>query len=204
INCTELLSYLKTASVITGDEKYDRIYRELAKEKGYLEQARAPMPNDPALWTHIDASLLTLTLHALLLSEEDPDYLEVYREGVRQWYEEIEDEDCPLFSFTCGAIADIDIDAEACVEFLRDAPLDLIEWTVDNSSREDVSLVRSPELDHWQLDRLLPPSERAVMRWDKNPWSAVRGFGGQVESTGVYWLLPYWMGRYYGFIGAAE
>ncbi|MCA9448940.1 MAG: regulator, partial [Candidatus Omnitrophica bacterium] len=94
INCTELLSYLKTASVITGDAKYDRFYRELAKEKGYLEQARAPMPNDPALWTHIDASLLTLTLHALLLSEEDPNYLEVYREGVRQWYEEIEDEDC--------------------------------------------------------------------------------------------------------------
>ncbi len=204
INCAELLSYLKTAYAVTGDEKYDRVYKELAEEKGYLEMARAPMPNDPALWTHIDASLLTLTLHALLLSETDPEYLKTYREGVRQWHDEVEDEYCPLFSFSAGAIADIDIDSEACVEFLRDAPLDLIEWTVDNSKREDIDLVRSPELDHWQTDRLLPASERAVMRWDRNPWTAVRGDGGRVESSGVYWLLPYWMGRYYGFIGAAE
>jgi hypothetical protein len=28
----------------------------------------------------------------------------------------------------------------------------------------------------------------------------VQGDGGQTESDGVFWLLPYWMGRYYGYI----
>ena len=86
----------------------------------------------------------------------------------------------------------------------RDAPLDLIHWTVDNSAREDVNLVRYPELYDWQVDRLLPASERYTMCWDKNPYAASGGENGRRESTGIYWLLPYWMGRYYGFIEAPE
>jgi hypothetical protein len=89
---------------------------------------------------------------------------------------------------------------EDSLMFLRDAPLDLVRWTVDNTRREDLKRVRAPELETWQTDRLPPPSERGVMRWDDNPWRAVQGDGGQTESDGVFWLLPYWMGRYYGYI----
>ena len=92
------------------------------------------------------------------------------------------------------------------VAFLRDTPLDLRQWTVDNSARADVKQVRHPMLDPLQLDRMLPPSERGVMRWDKNPWTTVAGdfsdAEGRLESSGVFWLLPYWMGRYAGFIEA--
>jgi len=52
----------------------------------------------------------------------------------------------------------------------------------------------------FELDRILPPSERATSRSDSNLYSAVRGEDGMSESSGVVWLLPYWMGRYYGFI----
>ena len=69
-----------------------------------------------------------------------------------------------------------------------------------NSNREDVDIVRTPELEQLQTDRLLPPSERGVIRWDENPWKAVQGDGGYTESDGVWWLLPYWMGRHYGYI----
>ena len=59
-----------------------------------------------------------------------------------------------------------------------------------------------------QTDRMPPPSERGVMRWDKNPWAAISGdFGdsrGSLESCGVFWLLPYWMGRYHGFFDAVK
>jgi hypothetical protein len=63
-----------------------------------------------------------------------------------------------------------------------------------------VRLVRFPVIEDWQVDRLLPPSERALGKWDKNPYSAVGGSGGYSESSSVHWLLPYWMGRYYGII----
>ena len=50
--------------------------------------------------------------------------------------------------------------------------------------------------------RVLAPGERATMRSDSNVYSAVRGEDGMSESSGVFWLLPYWMARYYGYIGA--
>jgi hypothetical protein len=94
------------------------------------------------------------------------------------------------------------------VAFLRDTSLDLRQWTVDNSGRNDVRLVRRPMLEPLQIDRMLPASERGVMRWDKNPWPAQSGDfhdpEGRLESCGVFWLLPYWMGRHAGFIGAGE
>ncbi len=202
INCTELLSYLKTAYHITGDEKYEREYRRLIDDHGYLEGARRPKTDNPSEFTHIDDELLALTLPGLLLSEKDPELRAAYEEGLRQWHSVIAGEFSPYYNFTMGALGSGDIKVEECVAFLRDAPLDLIRWTVDNTKREDLELVRRPELDHWQTSRLVPPSERGVMRWDKNPWSAVRGDGGHTESSGVYWLLPYWMGRYYGYIAA--
>jgi hypothetical protein len=40
----------------------------------------------------------------------------------------------------------------------------------------------------------------------KNPWDFISGDvpnpAGIYESSGVFWLLPYWMGRYYVFIAA--
>ena len=71
---------------------------------------------------------------------------------------------------------------------------------MDNSRREDVTLVRAPEFEQWQTARWLPVDENSFFRWDDNPRVANRGAGGHLESDGVFWMLPYWMGRYYGFI----
>ncbi|HDP33689.1 MAG TPA: regulator [Candidatus Hydrogenedentes bacterium] len=204
INATELLCFLKTTAHLTGDEKYEREYRRLMDEYGYLELARAPKPTNPAERTCIDSELLALVFPALLGVETNPVIREAYLQGLHQWFGQVEKDYSPFFNFTCGAYGVKDFGLEKCVAFLRDAPLDLIYWTVDNRQREDVTLVRYPELYGWQTDRLLPASERYVMRWDKNPYDAVNGFDGYCESTGVYWLLPYWMGRYYGFIEAPE
>ncbi len=55
-------------------------------------------------------------------------------------------------------------------------------------------------MEDLQTSKLAPPSERGIMRWDKNPWRAVQGDGGNSESDGVYWMLAYWVGRYYEII----
>lgn len=204
INAIELLSYLKTTAHLTGDSKYDREYRRLMDEYGYLDLARAPKPTNPAERTDIDSSLLALIFPALMSTETDPVLHDAFLEGLHQWYGQVANDHNPFFNFICGAHGVKEFNLEQCVAFLRDAPLDLIHWTVDNSRREDLTLVRYPELYNWQVDRLLPASERYVMRWDKNPYDAVGGENGARESTGIYWLLPYWMGRYYGFIGAPE
>lgn len=204
INATEILSFLLVTHHLTGDEKYLTVYDDLVENHGYLELARAPQITDPENFTHIDSILLAMTFPGLLMTEGRPEHKEAFLEGLNQWFPYIRDEWSPYYNFLYGAFGEEDFLAPECVSFLRDAPLDLVRWRMDNSVREDVQLVRSPERDHWQTSRMLPPSERAMLRWDKNPWSAVQGDGGHTESSGVYWLLPYWMGRYYGFIAAPD
>lgn len=89
---------------------------------------------------------------------------------------------------------------ESSLFFLRDAPWDLRRWRIDNKGRADVAACYFPEMEQVQLKRLLPISERSFFRWDDNPWYPVDGDDGATESDGVFWLLPYWMGRYYGFL----
>lgn len=202
VNATEILSFLKAAHHMTGEARFEDAYRKLMDDYGYLNFARAAKPTNPSEFTHIDAELLVMVWPALLMGESDPMVRAVYEMGLDQWYAMIAHEHSPFFAFTYAGYGGQPAALEESVAFLRDAPLDLIHWTVDNRHRDDLNLVRWPQLDRLQTDRLPPASERGVMRWDKNPWQAVQGDGGQTESAGVYWLLPYWMGRYFGLIAA--
>lgn len=204
INAFEILSFLETAYHITGDERYQREARRLIEDYGYAELARRPKTYGRSERTHIDDSLMYQAAPGLLRYENDPELAAIYREGYTWAYRTVDDEMNPLYNFMFGMLTGDDCDLEGSVFFLRDHPLDLRQWRIDNSTREDIELVRRPMLSPLQLDRMLPPSERGVMRWDKNPWTYVSGdFNdpeGRLESSGVFWLLPYWMGRYAGFI----
>ncbi|NUM52828.1 MAG: regulator [Candidatus Hydrogenedentes bacterium] len=201
INATELLMFLKTSYFITGDKKYQEHYEKLIKDDGYAELARHAKTYHPSERTHIDDELLSFAYPALLSCENDPALLSIYRESFDWWYKGLSRDESPYFNFVYGAYGGKEFNPEDAVEYLRDAPLDLIDWRVDNSTREDVTLVRAPEIEPLQTDRMLPPSERAVMRWDKNPWMAVNGSNGDNEQSGAGWLMPYWFGRYHGYIG---
>ena len=45
-----------------------------------------------------------------------------------------------------------------------------------------------------------PPDERSGVRWNQNPYQMDGGNGGRSEADAAGYLLPYWMGRYHGFI----
>jgi hypothetical protein len=199
-NSVEILSFLAVANHVTGDDKYLRELDKLFDEHRYRELILVPKLSAPSEFTYIDDQLLALSYRGLLAYDRDPRRRAVYLESLKRWFEVIRRDHSPLYAFTYGAIEGGDFGAAACVDFLRDAPLDMIEWTVDNRQREDVRLTRLPVIEDLQVDRLLPPSERGVCKWDSNPYQAVRGNGGYAESSSVHWLLPYWMGRYYGFI----
>ncbi len=206
-NGLEILSYLRAAEVMTGDPKYRRHYLDLIGKHGYDRLARRPLATEPADRTQFDNELVALALPAAM-TETDSHIRSIFEEALRFWLPRIRPQISSYYNFTWAALSGAknpaEFGLEDCVTFLRDEPLDLVQWTVNNSRREDVRLVHWPQVDDLQIDRVLPPSERAPMRWDGNPWSAVHGENGMSESSGVHWLLPYWMGRYYGFIRAAE
>lgn len=204
VNSTELLSFLTVARHITGDEKYEASLEKLLDEHHYATNVRDPLQLDPGAFTYIDVQLLALTYPGLLAYEKDPARRRHYLAGVERWFAPVRHDYSPLYGFVYGALTREDCHPNECVEFLRQVPLDLIDWSVDNQAREDVTLVRRPSIEHWQTSRLLAPDERRVGKWDGNPYSARGGNGARSESSTVYWLLPYWLGRYHGFIAAPE
>ncbi|MCL4692761.1 MAG: hypothetical protein KJ060_09660, partial [Candidatus Hydrogenedentes bacterium] len=172
----------------------------------FREIARRPKAPNRSEWSHIDDTIMAEIMPVLLKYENDPGLRELYMEGFTWSYRMVEHDQNPWFNFTYGMLGGENFHLAESVEFLRDQPLDLAQWQIDNSFREDIDLVRYPMQEPLQTSRMLPPSERGVMRWDKNPWAVVSGdFShpeGILESSGVFWLLPYWMGRYCGFIEA--
>ncbi len=204
VNSAEILSFLKTTHHITGDEKYQKEYLRLLRDERYADNVRHAKTYAPAWRTHIDDELLALAYPGLLRYEEDPVIHALYRESLDHWYAGLKGDCSPFFDLMYASLAGVPLASQEGIEFLRDAPLDLINWTMDNSKREDLRLVRAPEIEPLQTSRLLPASERGVVRWDSNPWAAIGGDGGQSESCATFWLLPYWTGRYYGYIQAPK
>jgi hypothetical protein len=200
INSVEILSYLKLAYHVSGDNRYQKEYLKLLHEHGYAANVRRAKTTNPTWRTHIDDELLALAWPCLLIHEDDPKLRSLYRESLDHWYAAVKTDCSPFFEFIYGACSGETPQLQLSVDYLRNAPLDLIRWTVDNSRREDIRIVRTPEWENLQTNRLLPPSERGVIRWDENPRRAVQGDGGNTESDGVWWLLSYWMGRHCGYI----
>jgi streptogramin lyase len=200
INSVEILSYLKLAYHVSGQTRYQNEYLKLLNEYDYTSNVRHAKTTNPTWRTHIDDELLALAYPCLLIHEDDPKLRCLYRESLDHWYSVVKADCSPFFEFIYGVCSGQTPQLEIFAAYLRDASLDLVRWTVDNSRREDIRTVRMPEWEYLQTNHLLPPSERGVIRWDENPWRAVQGDEGNTESDGVWWLLPYWMGRYYGYI----
>ena len=200
INSAEILSYLKLAYHVSGKKKYQKEYLKLLFEHNYAENVKRAKTFNPSWITHIDDELLALVYPCLLLHEKDPELLKLYHESLDGWYSGVKADKSPFFDFTYALLSDFQPDLKKSMDWLQDAPLDLVRWRVDNSKRMDIKVIRFPELESLQTDRMLPLSEISFYRWDRNPWYVVQGDGGVNEGDGVFWLLPYWMGRYLGFI----
>jgi len=205
INSVEILSYLNVAYHMTGDEKYRKASDYLYDEHGYRENVLNPQTHDAGTFTFIDAQLLALAYPSLIGYETDPERKKVYHRSLSRWFEVMRFARGPLYNFVYYVLSgDEQFDRQACAAYLRDTPLDLITWRIDHSEREDIEKVKWPQAERWQTDRLLPPSERAVIHWDGNPFAIADGDGGHGEKSASFWLLPYWMGRQYGIISPPQ
>jgi hypothetical protein len=93
-------------------------------------------------------------------------------------------------------------DLPEAVWYLKEYPLDLIDWAVQNSHRKDIELL-APNFRNQTTKEVLPPDERPIQRHNGNTFTLDRkGNGTGEHSAGDIWLLPYWLGRYLGVISA--
>jgi hypothetical protein len=199
LNSMELLAYLKLAAHITGDEKYQNEYVRLIEKEGYLDNALELNSKNPAWQVYFDRTMEGYLFPILLKYEENPEYRKSYERLADEWMENQEEGENLINNFTYAFATGSRVNIPQSVGFLKDTPLDLVDWPVNHRLREDVQLVREPILEELQVEELPSASERATVRWDRNPWAAVEGNSQQVREP-VFWLWPYWMARYLGVI----
>ncbi|MBN7810282.1 regulator [Algoriphagus sp. H41] len=195
INSFEMLAYLKFAAAITGDEKYEKEYRRLIEEEGYLENAAQLNHKNPAWKIYFDLTMEGYLFPILLKYEQDAEIRKVYRHLADEWIGIQTEGENLINNLSYSLATGKKVNVPQTVSFLRETPLDLVDWRIDHSKREDVQLVHAPILEEMQISELPPPAIRATVRWDKNPWAAIQGNPTQVREP-VFWLWPYWMARY--------
>lgn len=204
LNSLSILSYLKIADHICGLPRYAAKYRELIREHHYLLNTVSLKVGEP--WhqvNHSDDQMAFMMYYALLKLERDPATRLVLLQSLERSWQIERPEASPFFNFVYAAATGRPADLEASVATLQEWPWELIEWQVRGSQRHDVTM-RSWSGEgstRAQADRVLPASERRLMRWNGNPYHCDGGSpDGRTEEDGSAWLLPYWMGRYHGYL----
>jgi len=203
INSLELQAYLKFAGHITGDDKYEKEYLRLIEKEGYMDNIAHLNSKNPAWQIYFDRTMEGYLFPILLKYETDPKLHEFYSKLIDEWMANQPAGENLINNLTYAIATGKNVNVNQTVDFLKDAPLDLVDWTIDHTLREDVQVVRSPILEEVQISELPPASIRSTVRWDKNPWAAVQGDPQQVREP-VFWLWPYWMARYLGIIQAPK
>lgn len=214
LNCLSILSYLRTAHHITGEQKYLDHYHKLIREQGYAANMFIPKwALGYGTGNQSDDEMALMNFYNLVRYETDEKLLFIYYYSL-SWYWSLErTERNPLFNYIFASIWKgtngyptrevpqwaIDDAADTLVRY----PLDRFDWDVKNSHRLDIV----PLKDMWWKNsgylvdgKVTPIDERFVGHWNHNPWRFDEGGGGRSLSDGNSFLLPYYMGLYYGFI----
>jgi hypothetical protein len=216
LNSAEIVGLFEFAYEVSGDEKYKAKGMELLNKFGYLENIVSPMKliaptkgyvhqgNDMGdEWNHSDDLLSFDAYWTLYRWAFNSDLKKKFAAAIRDHWEIEKAEKNPYFAFIYASAKPKDFDLGGALWTLRRFPWDMVDWTVQNSHRQDITKL-PPNFRDQQLKELLPPGERRITRWNSHPFVLDGGSGGHIELAGDEYLLPYWMGRYLKIIAPPE
>ena len=223
-NSLEILSFLKTTYHVTGDEKYNDVYNMLISRHHYAMNCMQYKCEDGHL-AHIDDQLDFTNIYPLIVYSENEAHNEIYKMGLTHHFDYEKIERSPMFNITYGALTNNPCDIENAAKSLSEMNLDLIRWPIFNSYRKDIVWDTEQEAmgAPAQLKYPVEYGARVLMHYDGNQCvcdsgceefvnvntktvnrtSTLPGTGanGKRAMMPYIYLLPYWMGRYYGLLG---
>lgn len=212
LNSSEIIAFLQFGYRLTGNELYKQKGLELLYQHGYLQNITNSMRNlrvTPGFvfrgnemgdgWNHSDDELAFYNYWALYRYAFNDQLRRLYAGAIKDHWELEKVERNPSWNFIYALTGARDVDLDGALWTLRYFPLDLINWTVRNSGRRDLTRL-PPNFRDQTTAELLPPDERPASRWNGNPFALDGGGGGRSELAGDEFLLPYWMGRYLGLL----
>lgn len=208
LNSTLILSFLQTAYHFTGDIKYKEKAQYLIEKHGYDENANrlasdigyVEGENLSDRWNHSDDEMYFLTVPAFVNYSFSEEEKAKHFETAKSHWEYEKSERNPLWDYLFAMTAYKDFDMEASTWWLREFPMDLIDWEIDNSHRTDLVILK-PNFRNQTYSEVLPPDER-VMGLHNGAYRNNGGNAGYREYPPYIYLLPYWAGRYVEAISA--
>lgn len=208
LNSAQIIALLQFAHAITGNQTYKEKAFELFDKHGYLENILTPMSTIAPTsdqkhlgitlgteWNHSDDLLAFITYWVLHRYAFNDDLRSQYAAAIHDHWQAEKIERNPLWNFVYASTSATDFALDDGLWTLRYFPLDMVDWSVRNSHRHD--LTRLPKnFRRQETEQLLPPDERRMTRWNGQPFIQDGGSGGHLEYGGDEFLLPYWMARY--------
>ena len=212
---SNMIAFLQSAYKHTGKEMFKEKAFELINDHGYLENLMRPFSEiGPAPeeadewskmlssgWNHSDDEMYFLAYWSLFPDAFNDELKAQYKEAIKDHWEWERPEKNPLWNFCYAMTGAKAFDLDEAIWTLKEWPLDMIQFAVENSHRKDIELV---EENFWgQLTtEVLPPDERPELKHNRNLFKLDAPDRGSELSAGDTFLLPYWMGRYLGVISA--
>ena len=201
LNSLQILSHLKTALHFTGKEKFEKAYNELIEKHGYAKNAVQAKIHGPFETSHSDDILNFLPYYNLIRYSEKEENFPLYVQSLERTWKVVRPDRMPVWNLMASVLLKKDCDINVVIEELEQYPLDLINWTMENSHRWDLQHdLLAGRFNVNQAVKPVPTPESNVWRWNNNPRQMDSGSGGTREEDGSYFLFAYWMGRYYGLL----
>jgi len=210
INSSNIIAMLQTAYHFTKKEKYKAAAFDLMNKYGYFENLMRPMkeigpaPGDADAWSkmlsegwnHSDDEMYFLGYWGLYRYALNDTLRTRFREAITDHWETERPEKEGLWNIMTAITGTKEFDLDEAIWYLKEYPLDLINWSVSNSQRKDIEKTE-PDFRGQTIKEVLPPDELCIRRHNANRFILDGDNGGRSESSaGDIWLLPYWMGRY--------
>ena len=193
-----VLAATKVMAHITERPDIHALYRKLIKEYGFALSTYNAKVLIPKTINHSDDQLMFLSYYNLIMLENDPYLKSLYMLSSDRYWQIERAERNPLWNFIYCALSHNMCDIEAGLLALREVPLDLRNWRAENSHRANITKQFFRDRHgNTQSNEVLPYNERAVGRWNNNPYMLNSGGDGSIELEPVMWLLPYWLGKYH-------
>jgi hypothetical protein len=223
LNSMSMLSYLKVAEHVSGDVRYREIARRLIEDHAYAANVLHPKnQSGPGTGNQSDDEMAFMGFYNLLVYEKDPQLRRIYAYAFHRYWRLEAPERNPLFNFLFAAVCAEDrwVDAwgeqslapsgawlEDALDTLRRFPIDLADWTLENSHRLDIVPLGDeaqrpgrPRRGRLRDGKVLPIDERFVEHWNHDPWTLDHGGDGRFLADGASFLLPYYLGLYHGYV----
>ncbi|MCY1719418.1 hypothetical protein OU798_03645 [Prolixibacteraceae bacterium Z1-6] len=194
----EILSFLKAAYYITGNPKFEKTYHYLIDEHGYAANSLQTKMYGPFENSHSDDILTYFSYYSLYRYAKQDKYWSTYKKSLERTWAVSQPDRMPVWNIITSIALNRNCDLHIALEELQQYPVDLINWTMLNSHRWDLQEDRlSDRSNKRQATQPIPTPESGIWRWNTNPRQFDTGANGMEERSGTYFLLPYWMGRYY-------